>query len=104
MNLFSASAEKRIIEILVGDFAPMHLDVRDDSAAHAGHEGAKRHGGGHYTITIVAEQFCNCSRVARHRAIYRALDAEFRSTIHALAIAAYTPAEWQRLQEDNRHA
>lgn len=72
----------------------MHLEVRDFSAQHRGHAESQVHGGGHYAVTIVADFFRGLSRLARHRAVYRALHNELREDIHALKIAAYAPEEW----------
>lgn len=71
---------------------PELLELRDDSALHAGHAGA-RDGGGHFALTIVSPQFAGKSTVARHRLIYAALGSLMRREIHALAIRAYAPGE-----------
>lgn len=70
---------------------PATLEIRDDSALHAGHAGAKE--GGHYTLTIVSPQFAGKNRVARHRMVYGPLDSLMKNGIHALAIEALTPEE-----------
>jgi len=67
------------------------LDIRDDSAQHAGHAGAAA--GGHYSVTIVSPAFAGKPRVARHRLVYDALAEAMRRGIHALAITALTPDE-----------
>lgn len=74
-------------------FAPAHIDLTDDSASHAGHEGAKS-GGGHFFLTIVSEQFAGQTTVTRHRAIYDSLSDMMQKEIHALSIKAYTPDEY----------
>ena len=61
-----------LIEQKLTVLQPSLLQIRDDSALHAGHEGAKG-GGGHYSLTIVSPQFSGKSTVARHRLIYTAL-------------------------------
>ncbi len=71
---------------------PEHLELRDDSALHAGHAGA-RSGGGHYHLTIVSKRFSGLSRVQRHRLVYERLSALMSGNIHALAITARTPDE-----------
>ncbi|WP_042269485.1 BolA family protein [Paraburkholderia heleia] len=71
--------------------APVSIDVRDDSAQHAGHAGAAA--GGHYHVTIVAPAFAGKARVARHRMVYDALAEAMQRGIHALAITALTPEE-----------
>ena len=81
----------RIRESLAA-LAPESLEILDESAAHAGHEGA-RGGGGHYQLVIVSRQFAGKSAQARHRMVYDALGAMMRKEIHALAIKAYAPEE-----------
>lgn len=72
--------------------APEALEIGDDSARHAGHEGA-RGGGGHYNLTIVSPQFNGMLTVARHRMIYNALGDLMQTKIHALSIKAFAPGE-----------
>lgn len=72
-----------------------HIEIIDDSALHAGHAGA-RGGGGHYRVTVVSAAFEGLGRVARHRLVYATLSEEMQGPIHALALATYTPSEWQR--------
>lgn len=72
--------------------SPLRLEVLDDSARHAGHEGAKG-GGGHYCLVIVSAQFSGQSALARHRLIYDALGNLMQCKIHALSIEALTPEE-----------
>lgn len=73
-------------------FTPELLEIIDNSAAHAGHAGA-RSGGGHYHITIVAEAFDGKSLVQRHQLIYQALGDLMKQEIHALGINAISPSE-----------
>ena len=70
---------------------PALLDVRDDSAAHAGHAGARE--GRHFSVTIVSPRFVGLSRLARHRLVYDAVASLMARGIHALAIVAETPDE-----------
>jgi BolA protein len=74
-------------------FTPSHLEIVDDSARHAGHAGAGRHGETHYNVLIVSTAFANQSRVARSRAVHAALADEFASGLHALALTLKTPEE-----------
>jgi BolA protein len=73
-------------------FAPLELDVRDDSAQHAGHAGA-RDGRGHFAVRIVSTAFAAHGRVERHRMVYAALGDMMQDEIHALSISAFTPEE-----------
>lgn len=72
--------------------APAQLDIRDDSARHAGHAGA-RSGGGHFAMTIVSAQFAGKRPMERHRMVYDALGVLMKTDIHALSIDAKTPEE-----------
>lgn len=71
---------------------PVSIELDDESALHAGHEGAKG-GGGHFRLTIVSPRFRNVSTVARHRLVYAALGPLMRRDIHALALRALAPEE-----------
>ena len=72
--------------------APESIAIEDESAQHAGHEGAKG-GGGHYRLVIVAARFAAQPLPARHRMVYEALGPLMHREIHALAISAYAPDE-----------
>ena len=85
-----ATRVARIRAALQAAFAPVALDVVDDSARHAGHEGA-RDGRGHFNVEVVSAAFEGLGSLARHRAVYGALDALMATDIHALSIRAMTP-------------
>lgn len=70
---------------------PSQLEIRDDSALHAGHAGSS--GGGHYTVTIESSHFAGKSTIIRHRLIYQAVGDLIPSRIHALSINAFAPGE-----------
>lgn len=70
---------------------PVALEVRDDSAAHAGHAGARE--GSHLSVRIVSARFAGLPRLARHRLVYDALSTLLPQGIHALAIDARAPDE-----------
>ena len=93
MNTPSASDRPdRIRALLQAALAPTELEVVDDSARHAGHEGA-RDGRGHFNVAIVSEAFAGMPSIARHRAVYAALGDMMATDIHALSIRAETPDE-----------
>lgn len=77
---------------LVRRFAPTLLEVRDDSALHAGHAGA-RDGRGHFAVRIISIAFAAHGRVERHRMVYAALGELMQTDIHALSITALSPDE-----------
>ena len=82
----------RMRELLRAAFAPVALDIIDDSHKHIGHAGA-RGGQGHFSVDIVSDAFAGMGPVARHRAVYAALGTMLQTDIHALAIRARTPDE-----------
>jgi BolA family transcriptional regulator, general stress-responsive regulator len=91
-----ATGERRVAAIeavLRAALAPVHLSIADESHRHRGHAGAAD-GRGHFRVEIVSPTFTGKSRLARHRLLYDALDAEMKTDIHALAIHAFTPEEW----------
>ncbi len=85
---------EKIHALLQAALAPQHLDIQDDSAAHAGHAGALQSGGGHFSVWIVADAFTDKSLVQRHQLVYRALGDLMKTDIHALMIKAQTPLEF----------
>jgi BolA protein len=82
---------EQIRAALAAGLQPLALDIADDSAAHAGHAGARE--GGHYRVRIVSERFRGCSRLMRHRLVYDALTPLMGRGIHALSVEALTPEE-----------
>lgn len=83
---------ERIHSLLSAAFAPVALEVVDDSHRHAGHEGA-RDGRGHFSVHLVSAHFAGQPPLARHRAVYAALGEMMQTDIHALSIRASTPEE-----------
>jgi BolA protein len=65
---------------------PATLEIRDDSAQHAGHAGARE--GGHFHVVIAARAFAGVSAVERHRMVYAAAAELMGRDIHALSIDA----------------
>ena len=76
---------------LRAELAPTELTVRDDSAQHAGHAGARE--GGHFHVAVVSDRFTGLQRLARHRLVYHSLSDLMQRGIHALAIDARAPGE-----------
>ncbi|HWJ34586.1 MAG TPA: BolA family protein [Steroidobacteraceae bacterium] len=85
-----ATREQRLRERLIARFAPVRLEIDDESHLHAGHAGAAG-GHSHFRVRIVADAFRGMSAVARHRLVYAAVDDMLKSDIHALAIEALPP-------------
>lgn len=86
-----------IREKLTAAFAPLTLDVTDESSRHAGHAGAARADGGigetHFHVRLVTAAFEGVSRVERQRRVHAALTEELRGPVHALSLKLQTPEE-----------
>ncbi len=82
-------------------FPQAHIVLHDDSALHAGHSGAREHGGGHFRLRIIDERFRGLNRVRRHQLIHAALGELFQETIHALSIQALSPEEADKASRDS---
>jgi BolA family transcriptional regulator, general stress-responsive regulator len=83
---------ERIRQLLAERLSAQQIDVIDDSHLHAGHAGA-RDGRGHFRVRIVAKDFEGLRPIQRHQLVYRSLGDMMQTDIHALSIAAFTPAE-----------
>jgi BolA family transcriptional regulator, general stress-responsive regulator len=64
---------------------PTMLNIIDDSAKHAGHEGAKA-GGSHFTVEIASPLFQDKQLITCHRMIYDLVTEAIPHEIHALKI------------------
>ena len=87
----AASRVERIRALVQDSLHPVRLEIRDDSAAHAGHAGGG--GKGHFYVRIVSEVFSGKSLVERHRLVHDVLAALMETDIHALALSTKAPEE-----------
>ena len=85
------SLPERIRAVVQDKLRPVRLEIRDHSAAHAGHAGGG--GKGHFQLRIVSDAFSGKSLVERHRMVHDALAELLESDIHALALVTKTPDE-----------
>lgn len=67
--------------------APVHVELLDESHLHS--RGLETH----YKAVVVSEAFDGLRQVRRHQQVYAALGG-LMGDIHALALHAWTPAEW----------
>ena len=88
------TTEDKITQILRESLEPVHLEIRDESNQHAGHQEARTSGGGHFQLTIVSSKFQSLKLIDRHRLVYQALKP-VQGDIHALTMKAMTPEEWK---------
>ena len=87
LGLVGKSLEAKLREA----FAPIDLEVIDESIQHEGHAGARPDGESHFRVRIVAAAFKGKSRVEQHRMINQVLALELKERVHALAIEASAP-------------
>jgi BolA family transcriptional regulator, general stress-responsive regulator len=85
--------EIRIKERLSAAFAPLLLEVANESHLHHGHAGSPNSGQSHFRVHVVSARFAGCSRVERHRLVNAALAEELQGGIHALAVKAEAPPD-----------
>lgn len=86
--------QEAMVALLQNVLSPSVLELSNESTQHAGYFEGKE---SHFRLVVVSEQFCGMPIVARHRLIYRHLSQFLTSgggSVHALAIHAYTPNEW----------
>jgi len=87
------SVAETIRRKLTDRFAPIHIEVEDQSHRHAGHAGASPGGETHFAVTIVSSAFADQSRVTRQRLVYETLAQELAAGVHALSLTTLTPDE-----------
>jgi BolA family transcriptional regulator, general stress-responsive regulator len=80
------SMADRIRTKLTERFAPLQLEVIDESHRHHGHAGWQEGGETHFRVRIATADFDGLSRIAQHRAVMSTLDDELKERVHALNI------------------
>ena len=84
------SRKKRIEKILLKNFSPKLLLVRDDSNKHEGHSQVSANSKEtHFFIRMVLKNSM-VNRVSLHRKVYSVLDSEFSKGLHALELELKT--------------
>lgn len=82
--------QQQIEERLRQQFAPLHLEVQNESHMHDVPAGSESH----FRVVLVSEGFSGKPLLARHRAVNGALAEQLAGQIHALALHTMTPEEW----------
>jgi BolA protein len=75
-------------------FAPLHLEVTNESDQHNVPVGSETH----FRVVIVSQKFTGLSRLARQRLVNEALAVEMKTGVHALTQRCLTSEEWQNTQ------
>lgn len=74
--------------LLKKSFAPIELEVINDSEKHRGHAQAELHPkAGHFSVHMKSARFDGKSSVMRHRMVYQELSALMDEKIHALSLS-----------------
>ena len=74
-------------------FAPLRLELIDESHRHAGHAGAHESGESHFRCVLVSAAFTGLSRVARQRAVNECLSDLLAERVHAFSMSLRSPEE-----------
>lgn len=85
------------IEQKLAALAPQHLKVENESHKHSVPKNSETH----FRVEIVSSEFENVRAVKRHQMVYGLLQEELAGPVHALAIHAFAPAEWQGSAPDS---
>lgn len=90
---------KQQLEDRLGALLPSVLEITNESHGHGGYFEGKE---SHFKVVIVSDVFARLRAVQRHQKIYTAVgDLLAAPKIHALAIHAHTPDEWQGQSVDS---
>ena len=80
------------IETKLTTLDPLHLEVVNESGNHNVAPGSESH----FKVVIVTPQFEGVRLLERHRIVNNLLADELAGPVHALAIHAYTEANWEK--------
>ncbi|KAJ7985459.1 hypothetical protein DPEC_G00352250 [Dallia pectoralis] len=75
---------------LTQQLEPEHLEVHNESHMHAVPAGSESH----FRVLVVSPRFQGLSLLQRHRMVNDTLAEELKTCVHALAIQAKTPEQW----------
>lgn len=90
MSSPSTNRSARIHAVLLENFAPLFIDLVDESHKHQVREGSESH----FKLTLVSNKFKGRTRIERHRMVTDFLSSERQNGLHALGLALYSPEEW----------
>ncbi|MBO1531503.1 BolA family transcriptional regulator [Psychrobacter sp. F1192] len=101
MTTSSATPTATALYTALETLQPQHIELINESMDHAGYFEGKE---SHFKLTVVSEAFTGKRLVARHQLIYDLVASLLTAqggSVHALAIHAYTPEEWQGQSPDS---
>lgn len=85
--------QQEMESLLIAAFPDAKFLLSNDSAKHHGHAGDDGSGESHFSLSIEWAGFAGQNRVARQRAVNKALGDMPGQRVHALAIRAMAPGE-----------
>ena len=88
--------QQDIEQRLSAQFAPLFLDVANESHMHSVPPNSETH----FRVVLVSELFVGKRQVARHQLVYKTLAEQLAGPVHALALHTYSPAEWEARSDD----
>lgn len=89
------SVKQQIIDTLTEIFAPVHLEVINESDNHHVPPNSETH----FKVIIASAAFEGQRLIGRHRAVNEALQSQFDAGLHALSMHTFTPDEWAQEAE-----
>ena len=82
--------ENQILSKLIQVFAPVHLQVENESHMHSVPAGSETH----FKVVLACADFTGKRQVQRHQAVYACLADNLKNGVHALALHTFSPEEW----------
>ena len=89
------TVQQDIEQQLAQQFAPLFLDVANESHQHSVPPDSETH----FRVVLVSDSFAGQRNVARHQRVYAVLARQLEGPVHALALHTYTATEWQARQQ-----
>ncbi len=84
-----STMQQHLTEQLTALLQPLHLEVINESGAHAGPAAES-----HFKLVVVSDGFADLKLIERQRMIHKLFEEEIK-IIHAFTMFTYTPGEWQ---------
>lgn len=84
--------QSQIEDLLKGGLALTHLEVRNESSGHRVPANSETH----FRVVVVSPAFEGQSRLQRHRTVNALLADPLQNGVHALAIEALTPSQFEQ--------
>ncbi len=87
--------KQRIIDVINSELKPEVLFVENESDSHQGPPGRETH----FKLIIVSDLFEGQTRIERHQLVYKYMQKELDTGLHALALKLFTAPEWSEKKD-----